>query len=397
MAQTGGKYAGHGRQVLVAAVLLGVLALAGWWWLAAPAPAPDSVTATVERGDVEDVVTALGNLQPRDYVDVGAQVSGQLKQIRVAIGDSVKQGDLLAEIDPRILLARVEVGRAQLLSLRAQRKEAQARLELAQQQFQRQQALLRDDATSEDAYQASQAALRVAEAAVDALDAQILQAESTLKGDETTLGYTRIYAPMDGTVMSLTARQGQTLNANQQAPVILRIGDLSTMTVWTQVSEADVARLRIGMPAYFTTLGSGKRRWQGTLQQILPTPEVLNNVVLYTALFDVGNTQGELMAQMTAQVFFVLASARDVPLVPVAALRPLDAAGGRHRVTVLGTDGRLQEREITTGISNRVMAEVKAGLEAGERVLIGQRPVAGQAASAPGGPPAPRMQLGTSR
>src|SRR5690606_5199909 len=137
------------------------------------------------------------------------------------------------------------------------------------------------------------------------LSAEVLQAESNLKANETTLGYTRIYAPMDGTIMSLQARQGQTLNANQQAPIILRIGDLSTMTVWTQVSEADVAQLKPGMPAYFTTLGSGKQRWTGRLQQILPTPEILNNVVLYTALFDADNRDQQLLPQMTAQVFFV--------------------------------------------------------------------------------------------
>src|SRR5690606_21445256 len=134
------------------------------------------------------------------------------------------------------------------------------------------------------------------------------------------LNYAHIFAPMDGTVVSISARQGQTLNANQQAPIILRIADLSTMTVQTQVSEADVSRLRVGMPAYFTTLGSRGRRWHGTLNRIEPMPEVQNNVVLCHALFDVDNANRELMTQMTAQVFFVLAEAKDSLLVPVAAL-----------------------------------------------------------------------------
>src|SRR5690606_32368111 len=131
------------------------------------------------------------------------------------------------------------------------------------------------------------------------LKAQIQQTESTLRGDEATLGYTKIYAPMDGTVASITVREGQTLNTNQSAPIIMRIADLSTMTVWTQVSEADVPKLDLGMRAEFTTLGGGSRRWSGELRQILPTPEIVNNVVLYTALFDVANPQRELMTQMS--------------------------------------------------------------------------------------------------
>src|SRR5690606_15509230 len=144
------------------------------------------------------------------------------------------------------------------------------------------------------------------------LKAQIQQIESSLKGEQATLGYARIYAPMNGTVVSLEAREGQTLNANQQAPMILRIADLSTMTVWTQVSEADVHNVRVGMEVYFSTLGSRDSFWRGALSQIPPTPEELNNVVLYTALFDVANPRQALMTKMSAQVYFVVAQSEDV-------------------------------------------------------------------------------------
>src|SRR5690606_23633523 len=159
---------------------------------------------------------------------------------------------------------------------------------------------------------------------------QIEQTESSLKGDEVTLSYTNIYAPISGTVVQLLAKQGQTLNANQITPIILRIADLSTMTVWTQVSEADIPKLELGMPAYFTILGNPDQRWSGTLRQILPTPEIINNVVLYTALFDVPNPDHKLMTQMSAQVFFVSASAQDVVIAPVSALRPVDEKAGRY-------------------------------------------------------------------
>ncbi len=285
---------------------------------------------------------------------------------------------MLAEIDATVQLARVEASRAQLKGLQAQLAEREAQLELAQHQFQRQQRLRSQSATSEEAYQSALASVKVTQAQIEMLKAQIQQTESSLKGEEATLGYARIYAPMAGTVVSLEAREGQTLNANQQAPIILRIADLSTMTVWTQVSEADVPKLREGMEVYFSTLGSPNRRWHGTLSQVLPTPEVLNNVVLYTALFDVANPKQELMTQMSAQVFFVIAKAEDVVTVPMAALNPVDRGAKRYQVQVLTAGGVPEWREVKVGVSNRVTAEITEGLQVGEKIVIGgQRPLAG--------------------
>jgi macrolide-specific efflux system membrane fusion protein len=362
------------RRLLVAILaVLPVGVAAAWGYLRDGADAAASLaTATVARGDIEETVTALGTLQPLQYVDVGAQVSGQLRRIHVAIGDQVRESDLLAEIDPRIYQARVEADRATLLSLRAQLAERQAQRTLAKSQYERQTGLLEANATSREAFESAEAALKATEAQIAALNAQIAHAESTLKGDETSLSYTRIYAPMAGTVVTLEARQGQTLNSSQQAPIILRIADLETMTVRTQVSEADVNRLMPGMEVYFTTLGQPERRWSGTLRQVLPSPEVVNNVVLYNALFDVPNSDRVLMTQMTAQVFFVLEQADDALLVPMAALAP-DARDGAGSVQVVGRDGRVEERAVTIGVRNRISAQVLAGLEEGERVVVGPR------------------------
>jgi macrolide-specific efflux system membrane fusion protein len=207
-----------------------------------------------------------------------------------------------------------------------------------------------------------------------------------LRGDQANLEYTKIYAPMAGTVVTQTAKQGQTLNANQAAPIVVRVADLSTMTVQTQVSEADISRLKVGMPVYFTTLGDGGKRWHGTLRQVNPTPDVVNNVVLYNALFDVPNAEGALMTQMTAQVFFVVAEAKDALLVPMNAVR---RGNGRATVRVVGADGKLENREVKLGLTNRVTAQVLAGVEPGEQVATSDRPQSGaRAASAA---PTPRM------
>jgi macrolide-specific efflux system membrane fusion protein len=276
--------------------------------------------ATVQRGDIEDLVTATGTLQPRDYVDVGAQVSGQLKKIHVEIGSVVQAGDLLAEIDPTVYLATVDARRAALRNLHATMTGNQSNLALAKLQLERQRNLAAGDATTTESLQAAEAAVRAAKAQVDALQAQIEQSESSLRADEANLNYARIYSPISGVVVSISARQGQTLNSSQQAPTLLRVADLSTMTVQTQVSEADIGQLRPSMDVYFTTLGNRGRRWSGNLRKVEPTPTVTNNVVLYNALFDVANDQRNLLPQMTAQVFFVAASAKDALTVPASAV-----------------------------------------------------------------------------
>ncbi len=338
------------------------------------------VTAVAQRGSLEDSITATGTLQPKDFVDVGTQVSGQVKRLLVGVGEVVKAGQLLAEIDPSVYQAKVDGDRAQLLNQQAQLSDRQAQVMLAELQLTRQQNLMREDATTAEALQGAQAARQSAHAQVSGLKAQMQQTQSTLRGDEASLGYTKIYAPIAGTVVSQAAKQGQTLNANQQAPVVMRIADLSTMTVQAQVSEADVSKLRVGMDVYFTTLGGNGRRFHGKLRQIPPTPTIVNNVVLYDALFDVANPDQALMTQMTAQVFFVAAAASDALLVPRAALR--FAKDGGARVRVVGADGTAVERAVTLGVTNRVSAQVLAGLEPGEKVVIGARAAAKGAAPA---------------
>ncbi|MDR3451161.1 MAG: efflux RND transporter periplasmic adaptor subunit, partial [Alphaproteobacteria bacterium] len=222
-------------------------------WNSAASGSPVVVTAV--RGDVENLVTAIGSLQPFNTVDVGAQVSGQLKKLYVKIGDDTKSGDLVAEIDSTVAAAKVDADSAQLQNFRAQLSDKQSSQILTAAQAGRQTRLKNQGATSQDAYDIALSAQRSGAAQVKAVQAQITQAQSTLDADKATLGYAKIYAPMTGTVTAIPAKEGQTLNANQQAPTILTISDLATMTVYTQVSEADVPKLRIGMDAYFTTLG----------------------------------------------------------------------------------------------------------------------------------------------
>ncbi len=325
-------------------------------------------TQTAVRGDIEQTVTALGSLQPKEYVDVGAQVSGQLENVSFEIGDEVTKGDLLAEIDAKVYETEVAGARARLLDLQSQLAGAQAELVLAQRQYNRNRDLAKIDAVSRDELDMSETQVKTIGAQIGSIQAQIEQQKATVEGGEANLGYTKIYAPIDGTVTAQVALQGQTLNANQTAPTILTISDLTTMTVEAQVAEADVGKLHAGMPVYFTTLGQSDKRWESTVRQVLPTPEVVNEVVLYTVLVDIANPDGLLMKDMTAQVFFLLGRAQDVVIVPVSAIK--ETADGKSIVMVM-TDGGPRPREVEVGLRNRISAEIKSGLKEGETVVTG--------------------------
>ena len=366
------------RRGLRILLLLAAAGAAGYWYYQRTEaqrvdPALAYRYATIRNGHIEDVVTAQGKLETEEYVDVGAQVSGQLKQLTVQIGDVVKKGELIAEIDPRVYQSRVQVDEAHLKTLQAQLAEQQAQVTNARQVYERNRRLIQSNATSQETLEASESAWKEALARVASIKAQIEEQRSTLEGDQTNLSYTKIYAPMDGTVVSQTAREGQTLNANQQAPVIVQLANLDRMTVRAQVAEADVTRLKPGTPVYFTTLGAQDRRWHGKVRQILPTPEVINDVVLYNALVDVDNRDRQLMSGMSAQMFFVLGEADHVPLIPIAALgkraKELDNDQGQAYHVKVKNGQAVTDKIIHVGLMNRTVAEVRDGLAAGAQVV----------------------------
>ncbi|MFJ4259412.1 efflux RND transporter periplasmic adaptor subunit [Pseudomonas monteilii] len=383
------------RRLLIGGIsLLSASCLIAWKTL--PSSGPQTHTVPVTRADIESSVTALGTLQPRQYVDVGAQASGQIRTLHAEVGDEVRKGQLLVEIDPSTQQARVDAGRYSIENLKAELAEQRAEYQLAQQQYQRQRDLAAANATRDEDLQTAQAQLKVTEARIAKYQAQIRQAHASLRSDEAELGYTRIYAPMDGTVVAVDAREGQTLNAQQQTPLILRIAKLSPMTVWAQVSEADIGRVVPGMSVYFTTLAGGKRRWTSKVRQILPiSPKPLeqtsrgggspasasngttgSQVVQYTVLLDVDNPDGALMAEMTTQVFFVAGAASQVLTAPLAALDDTNE-NGMHIAQVLNREGQIEQRQVRTGLSDRLRIQILDGLSEGEQVIIGAHPASG--------------------
>lgn len=395
---------------LVGAVCLALaVAAAGWfiWDRFLAEKQPSLLTSAVSRGDVEESVLATGTLKPVRLVAVGAQVSGRIVALKVGLGQSVKAGDLVAEIDSVTQDNALKTSQAALANVKAQRLEKQAQLALDEQTLVRQQQMIEKRAVSQADYDSAAAAAAVTRAQIEALDALIAQGEVAIETAKANIGYTRITAPIDGTVLAIVSQEGQTVNATQSTPTIVILGQLDTMTVRAEISEADVVKVRPGQPVWFTIIGEPDRRYDAVLASIEPAPESIRNdtsiststtstsstssseAIYYNGIFDVPNADGRLRTYMTAQVHIVLGSATDVLVVPAAALGPGDA-DGRHAVRVLGEDGQVSERRIDIGLNDKVTAEVRDGLAEGDIVVTGVAVAQSSGAlMGPGGPGGP--------
>lgn len=373
------------RYLLVVAVLALAAFVIKQLFFSEP-PAPQPTTAEVVRGDLEKTVLATGTMEAFKLVSVGAQASGQLKSLKVELGEQVKAGQLLAEIDSMTQQNALRNAEAALETRRAQRAAQAANLKKAERDYERQKQMLAKDASSRQDFEAAEAALDAVKAQIAATDAEIRQAAITADTARVNLGYTRITAPMDGTIVAVVAKEGQTLNANQQAPTIFRLAQLDKLTVKAQISEADVIRVKPGQEVYFTILGEPDTRIHATLRAVEPAPESIVNetssnagssastAVYYNGLFDVPNPDHKLRIAMTAQVYIVLEKAENAIIVPSSALRKGERG---YAVRVLNADGKPEMRRVKVGIDNNINAQILEGLEVGERVVTGGTSQAG--------------------
>lgn len=334
-------------------------------------------TVTVQRGDLQQTVDAIGKLQFHQFGDVNVQVAGQIKGVLFAVGDAVREGKVVMEISPVVRANQMESNRAQMARLRAELADQQAQTDFAELQFKRQTQLKAQNATREESVESSRMSLSSARARMDAINAQIQQLEATLKFDEESSRHTQILAPLSGTVVALNARPGQTVSVGQAGLPLMRIADLSQMTVQARVAEVDVTSLRRGMTANFTTPGYPGRTWSGKLRQVIPVPAEgtgeQGKQTFYNVLFEVNNPEQELMSGMTAQVQFIVAQAKDALLLPANLLGKRDAAG-TYEVHVVSPDRRIVARQVKIGARTEQQAQVLSGLEAGEQVLAGPVP-----------------------
>lgn len=396
---------------------------------------PNYLTAKAEVGDIENNVMASGKVKALNTVDVGAQVSGEVKRLYVEVGDEVKQGDLIAQIDQvtqknnlsneqatlEQSQAAIQSAQAESLSRQASLKGAfadlasrQSELKQAQSDFIRLQSLVAIDAISQQEYDTqatsvetakaavanARAAIDTAKAAIATADANINSEQAALRKSQTNvntaeedLSYTTIRAPISGTVVSITTEQGTTVNANQTAPTIVTLADLSTVRINAQISEADVINVKADMPVYFNIIGNPDQKFDSTLKALEPAPEVISDTsttdaaIYYVGYIEVPNTERRFRIDMTAQVYIVIDQAKNALLIPSAALQPVgkkDKAGAANtapnddpnvktaNVRVLKADGQVVDQTVTTGINNRVNVQILSGLKEGDEVILGE-------------------------
>ena len=349
------------------------------------------ITAPVTLGDLEQTVLATGTVQPFKEVNVGAQVTGEIKSLKVVLGQTVKKGDLLAVIDPR-------TQRNTLANAQAQLSSNQATLEKAQFDFNRQKMMLGEGATSKENYDSAKSTLASAKAAVE-------QSKLSVDTAKLNLSYTEVVAPIDGVVVSLAVEEGQTVNANQTTPTILVLAQLDKVTIRAEISEGDITKVQTGMPVYFSIIGETDKRYDSTLRSIDPGPTTLtdsqttssssssSNAIYYYGLLDVPNEDGKLRISMTTQVSIVANEAKNVLTIPSTALGERNQEG-KYKVLVQEQDGKVTERWVEAGLNTNIKVEIKSGLTQGEKVVVSQTTAASQTTSNRRGMPGgggPRM------
>lgn len=384
---------------LLVLILLGGGAAAGWWYFLAPTQAsttPDTVT--VGRGDIETTVLASGVLEASALVSVGAEVSGSIKAVHVALGDDVLRGDLIAEIDSLNQENAVKSAEAALAGIQAQRRNQEAILAQAETALTRQQQLSANSLVSQTALETAQVAVEQARAQIDQLDAQIAQAELTVESAELDLARTQILAPADGTVVALLVEEGQTLNANSATPTIAKIANLDTMVIKAEISEADVVKVSAGQKVYFTILGEPDQRIEATLREIEPAPTSIaddtsssGSAVYYNGLFEVPNVDHRLRISMTASVTIVLAEARNVLSLPSSLVTRKGPDGGAMVTVYDPASEEMRPVRVEVGLNNNINAEILSGLEEGDLVVNATGARLNSTSGGPGGFGGPMM------
>ena len=335
------------------------------------------ITEDVYRRDVQKVVNATGEVRAIDLVTIGAQVSGKIEHLHVKAGQEVKKGDLIAEIDSTTQQNEVDINKSRLDSYQAQLAAAKVSLEVAEKQYKRMQKLKKGNAASEEDLENALDTYETAKSRVVELESSIKETEISLSTAETNLGYTKITAPLDGTVVSVPVKEGQTINAAMNTPTIVQVANLDNMEIVIEISEGDIGNIKPGVKVTYSILADLNQIYETTLQSIDPGLTLLTNgeytevvdsseAIYYYGRLIVPNEDGILRIGMTTQNVIYVESAENVLTVPVVAVKE---AGDKEFVEILTKKG-VERRDITTGVSDGLNVEVKGGVSEGEKVIL---------------------------
>ena len=337
------------------------------------------ITEPVIRKNIEKAVNATGEVKAIELVTVGAQTSGKIEYLPVKVGQRIQKGDLIAQIDSTTQENDVNSAKAKLTSLKAQLNAAEISAKIAEKQFVREQRLLKKNAASQEDFENAKDAFEAAKAKVTELKASIAETALALNTAETNLGYTKITAPLDGVVVSVPVKTGQTVNAAMNTPTIVQIADLSQMEILIEISEGDIGKVQTGAKVTYTVLSAPETVYETTLKSIDPGLTLLTNgeytevvgsdeAIYYYGRLVVDNPDGVLRIGMTTQNVIYVAQADNVLTVPVLAVKK---DGAQSYVNVLTPTG-IQRHAVITGLSDGVDIEIKSGVSDHDTVVIAQ-------------------------
>lgn len=370
---------------VVALLLASIGAIAIWRYersTSKSAPAVRFDTAAVDRGPIRAKVTATGTVNPIVTVQVGAQVSGTIQALGADFNSVVKPGQMMAQIDPRLFKAAVLQGEANLRAARANVMQIRAQLANARKQASRNRSLFEQKFVAQQDVDATETAAEANQAQLEAAEAAAAQAAAALTTAQANLAYTTIRSPVKGIVITRNIDVGQTVAATFAAPTLFLVGeDLTKMQVDTNIAEADVGRLAVGMTASFTVDAYPAQVFVGKIREVRNSPQVIQNVVTYDAVIDVDNTALKLKPGMTANVEIVYAERASAIRVANSGLRfraapelagkvPLVAAPLDRKTVWVLRDGVPRPITFKPGVSDGAVTEVLDGdLRAGDHVI----------------------------
>ena len=357
------------------------------------------LTESVTRGNVEKTVVASGSVESVNEVDVGAQASGKITKLYVKLGQEIKKGEMIADIDSTTQINTLNTKKAALVSYQAQLKAKKTAYDVALSSYNRLSKLYTQKATSLDSMNTAKSTLDNAKAEMEAIEANIKQAEIEVNTAETNVGYTKITAPMDGTVISVPVSEGQTVNANQTTPTIVTIADLSQMKIKPEISEGDITKVKAGQEVSFTILSDSQTVYHSVIDSVDPANTTTSDssstsslssssssttsAIYYYANVLIDNPDRTLRIGMTTENNIKIANAKDVLLVSNMAIQKRD---GKSFVNVLNDKNQPEPREVEIGVQNDFKTEIKSGLNEGEKVIVSQVANGEQVGSMPRGP-----------
>ena len=357
------------------------------------------LTESVTRGNVEKTVVASGSVESVNEVDVGAQASGKITKLYVKLGQEIKKGEMIADIDSTTQINTLNTKKAALVSYQAQLKAKKTAYDVALSSYNRLSKLYTQKATSLDSLNTAKSTLDNAKAEMEAIEANIKQAEIEVNTAETNVGYTKITAPMDGTVISVPVSEGQTVNANQTTPTIVTIADLSKMKIKPEISEGDITKVKAGQEVSFTILSDSQTVYHSVIDSVDPANTTTSDssstsslssssssttsAIYYYANVLIDNPDRTLRIGMTTENNIKIANAKDVLLISNMAIQKRD---GKSFVNVLNDKNQPEPREVEIGVQNDFKTEIKSGLNEGEKVIVSQVANGEQVGSMPRGP-----------